>query len=96
MIMDIWYAARIPGTKVSAAGKRQKLSISFAKIPPYYREMVKRFMSRLVIKRSWSYCTEMMMYIRYFFETFYAHAYTHGFLERLSRQEIEKYLGGLL
>jgi integrase len=93
MKKDIWYAARIPGTKVSAAGKRQKLSISFAKIPPYYREMVKRFMSRLVIKRSWSYCTEMMMYIRYFFETFYAHAYTDGFLERLTRQDIEKYLG---
>ena len=50
-------------------------------------------MSRLVIKRSWSYCTEMMMYIRYFFEAFYAHAYTDGFLERLARQDIEKYLG---
>lgn len=90
---DVWYAARIPGTKVSAAGKREKLSISFERIPTYYREMVKRFMSRLVIKRSWSYCTEMMMYIRYFFEAFYAHAYTDGFLERLARQDIEKYLG---
>jgi integrase len=90
---DIWRAARIPGTKVSAAGKRQKLSISFVNIPLYYREMVKRFMSRLVIKRSWSYCVEMMMYVRYFFEAFYAHGYADGFLERLARQDIEKYLG---
>jgi len=93
MEKDIWHAARIPGTKVSAAGKREKPSISFVKIPPYYREMVKRFMSRLVIKRSWSYCTETIMYIRYFFEAFYAHGYAEGFLERLARSDIEKYLG---
>jgi len=90
---DIWRAARIPGTKISAAGKRQKPSISFGQIPAHYREMVKRFMGRLVIKRSWSYCAEMIMYIRYFFEAFYAHGYTDGFLERLARQDIEKYLG---
>lgn len=90
---DVWRVARISGTKVSAAGKRQKPSISFEKIPAYYREMVKRFMSRLVIKRSWSYCVEMIMYIRYFFETFYTHGYTDGFLERLARQDIENYLG---
>lgn len=93
MEKDVWYAAHIPGTKVSAAGKRRNLSISFVKIPPYYREMAKRFMSRLVIKRSWSYSAEMIMYIRYFFEAFYAHEYTDGFLERLARQDIEKYLG---
>ena len=90
---DIWRAARIPGTKVSAAGKRQKSSISFVNIPLYYREMVKRFMSRLVIKRSWSYCVEMMMYIRYFLGVFYDHGYTDGFLEKLTRSDIEKYLG---
>lgn len=93
MEKDVWHAARIPGTKVSATGKREKPSISFVKIPPYYREMVKRFMSRLVIKRSWSYCTEMIIYIRYFFDAFYAHGYTDGFLESLARQDIEKYLG---
>jgi integrase len=90
---DVWRAIRIPGAKISAAAKRQKVSMGFVEIPPCYREMVKRFMSRLVIKRSWSYCTEMIMYIRYFFKAFYAHAYTDGFLERLVRQDIEKYLG---
>lgn len=89
---DIWHASHIPGTKVSATGKRQKPSISFERIPTYYREMVKRFMNRLVIKRSWSYCTEMLLYIRYFFEAFYAYGYADGFLESLVRQDIEKYL----
>ncbi len=93
MEKDVWRAARIPGVKISAAAKRQKPSMNFENVPSHYREMAKRFMSRLVIKRSWSYCTEMMMYIRYFFRTFYAHGYTDGFLERLARQDIEKYVG---
>lgn len=90
---DVWYAASIPGVKISAAAKRQKPSMSFVKIPPCYREMVKRFMRRIVIKRSWSYCTEMMIYIRYFFGVFYGHGYLDGFLEKLTRADIEKYLG---
>jgi integrase len=93
MEKDVWHSACIPGVKISAAAKRQKASISFVKVPSYYREMVKRFMSRLVIKRSWSYCTEMMVYIRYFFEAFYEHGYADGFLEKLTRPDIEKYLG---
>ncbi len=90
---DVWRASRIPGTKISAAGKRGRASISFKNIPPYYRGMVKRFMGRLVIRRSWSYCNEMLMYIRYFFNVFYANGYTDGFFERLTRGDIEKYLG---
>jgi len=90
---DVWRAIRIPGAKISAAAKYQKPSMSFVKLPPCYREMVKRFMRRLVIKRSWSYCTEMMVYIRYFFEAFYDHEYTDGFLEKLTRLDFEKYLG---
>jgi integrase len=93
MEKDIWHIASIPGVKVSAAAKRQKHSMSFVKIPPCYREMVKRFMRRLVIKRSWSYCTEMMIYIRYFFGAFYGHGYMDGFLEKLTRPDVEKYLG---
>src|SRR5665647_280707 len=37
---DVWYAASIPGVKISAAAKRQKPSMSFVKIPPCYRETV--------------------------------------------------------
>jgi integrase len=93
MEKDIWRALHIPGTKVPAAGKHQKPSMSFVKLPSCYREMVKRFMRRLVIKRSWSYCTEMMLYIRYFFKAFYDHGYMDGFLEKLTRSDFEKYLG---
>jgi len=90
---DVWHADRIPGVKQSAAEKRVHHSMNFAEIPAYYREMVKRFMSRLIVRRSWSYCKEMLMYIRYFFGTFYGRGYQDGFFEGLSRQDMEQYLG---
>ena len=89
---DVWHALRIPGVKMSAAMKRQHPSMNFTEIPEAYRPMVKRFMKRLVIRRSWSYCKEMLMYIRYFFRVFYEHGHGDGFLEKLTRQDIEKYL----
>ena len=54
--------------------------------------MVKRFMKRLIIRRSWSYCRETLMYIRYFFKAFYRNGYSDGFLEKLNRQDVENYL----
>ena len=89
---EVWHALKIPGVKISAAAKRQYPTISFQEIPDAYRQSVKRFMKRLVIRRSWSYCREMLMYIRYFFNVFYRHSYTDGFLERLQRHDIENYL----
>lgn len=90
---DIWNADRIPGVKRSAAEKRVCHSVNFTEIPSYYRGMTKRFLSRLVVRRSWSYSTEMLMYIRYFFKVFYGHGYGDGFLEALSRKDVEAYLG---
>ena len=89
---DVWYALKIPGVKLSAAMKRQHPSMNFREIPDVYRESVKRFMKRLVIRRSWSYCKEMLMYIRYFFRVFYKKGYGDGFLEKLSCQDVENYL----
>lgn len=89
---DIWYALKIPGVKLSAAVKRTKPSMSFEEIPLYYRESVKRYMKTLIYRRSWSFCTEILMYIRYFYKSFYEHGYFDGFLENLSRSDIEKYL----
>lgn len=89
---DVWQALKIPGVKLSAAMKRQHPGMSFMEIPEAYRGSVKRFLKRLVVRRSWSYCKEMLMYIRYFFEAFYANGYADGFLERLSRQDVENYL----
>ena len=90
---DVWHALKIPGARISAAAKRGKPSMNFTEIPEYYRPTIKRFMKRLVIKRSWSYCTELLVYIRYFFRTFYEHGYTDGFLEDLSRKDMEEYFG---
>lgn len=89
---DVWHALRIPGVKLSAAMKRQHPSMNFTEIPGAYRPVVKRFMNRLIIRRSWSYCREMLMYIHYFFRMFYKNGYEDGFLEKLSRQDIENYL----
>lgn len=90
---DIWHADRIRGVKQSAAEKRLQHSINFKEIPEYYRKLVKRFMSRLIVRRSWSYCKEMLMYIRYFFKAFYEHGYVDGFFKELNRKDMEAYLG---
>ena len=89
---DIWHALRIPGVKLSAAIKHDQPTLKFAEIPEAYRPSVKRFMKRLIIRRSWSYCKEMLMYIRYFFRVFYKNSYEDGFLEKLNRQDVENYL----
>lgn len=89
---DKWYALQIPGVKISAAIKRTRPSICFDGIPAYYRESVKRYMKTLIYRRSWSFCCEILMYIRYFYKSFYAHGYRDGFQETLTRIDIEKYL----
>ena len=89
---DVWHAHKIPGVKISAAMKRQRPSMNFLELPDAYRMSVRRFMKRLVVRRSWSYCKEMLMYIRYFFHVFYERGYADGFLEELSRKDIENYL----
>ena len=89
---DIWYALRIPGIKLSAALKREQPTLKYTEIPEYYRAMVKRYMKRLIIRRSWSYCRETLMYVRYFFKAFYRNGYSDGFLEKLNRQDMENYL----
>lgn len=90
---DVWHAQLIPGVKLSAAIKRQKPSISFEKTPDYYKGSVKRYMKTLIYRRSWSFCTELLIYIRYFYQSFYTHGYKDGFQENLTRLDVEKYLG---
>ena len=89
---DVWYALKIPGVKLSATIKSTKPRMSFEELPHYYRESVKRYMKTLIYRRSWSLCTEILMYIRYFYKSFYGHGYGDGFLENLTRSDIEKYL----
>lgn len=89
---DEWNAFRIPGARLSATQRRKSVVLRFHSIPEYYRSGVKRYMRRLVIKRSWSHCTEMLRYIRGFFRLFYKHGYEDGFLKKLNRFDIERYL----
>ncbi len=89
---DRWHAEAIPGVKLSAAIKRTRYSLCFEEIPAYYRESVKRYLRTLIYRRSWSFCCEILMYIKYFYKTFYEHGYGDGFQENLSRTDIEKYL----
>lgn len=88
---DIWIVGRIAGVKQSAADKRNHY-LDFREVPEYYREMVKLYMARLIVRRSCSHCRDMLMYIRYFFREFYKHGYGDGFLEALERKDMEKYL----
>jgi len=90
---DVWKALNIRGIKISAAAKRQKSSMSFEEIPEYYKASVKHYMKMLIYRRSWSFCTELLVYLRYFYKSFYGHGYTDGFQEKLSRKNIEEYLG---
>lgn len=90
---DVWIAVNIPGARLSAAERSgTKRVLNFHDIPRYYREMTKRFLRSLVTRRSWSYCCEILMYIRYFFSVFYEHGYSDGFLKKLVREDVEKYL----
>ena len=89
---DAWYAARIPGARVSAVQKRSAAALRFDSVPVFYKGTVKRYMRRLVIKRSWSYCSEKLRYIRNFFDVFYTNGYGDGFLKKPSRFDVERYL----
>ena len=89
---DVWRPKRIPGAKLSATQMRTAGPMHFEDIPEYYRESIKRYMKRLVIKRSWTHCSEMLRYIRNFFRLFYENGYEDGFLEELNRYDVESYL----
>ena len=89
---DVWNVLRLSGVRQSAAERRSSHSMNFREIPEYYRPMVKRFLSRLIVRRSWSFSKEMLMYIRYFFRVFYKHGYTDGFFKEISRKDMEEYL----
>ena len=89
---DLWRALRIPGARLSAAQKRAKPTLRFTDIPEFYKEAVKRYLRRMVVKRSWSHCSEMLRYVRTFFRLFYENRYEDGFLKNLNRFDIEKYL----
>ena len=93
---DIWYATKINGIRISATAKNDKGSINFKEIPSVYREMIKRYFRTLITRRSWSFCLELLIYLRYFFKVFYKHDYQDGFLKKLNREDMENYYGWVM
>ena len=90
---DIWYLKNIIGAKKSGATQsRQTNCLNFNYIPKYYRETVKRYYRTLITKKSFSHCFCILNIINYFFDVFYKNGYSDGFIEVLSRNDIEKYL----
>lgn len=89
---DIWYSKNIKGSKVPASGvKGGNTRLNFSAIPSYYRNTVKRYFLTIITKKSWSTCYEYLLRIDYFFDYFYKNGYSDGFLEILTRLDIEKY-----
>lgn len=90
---DIWYSKNIKGAKIPASGAKGGIaSLNFNNIHIYYRETVKRYFKSIVTKKSWSHCYEILNHLNYFFNKFYANEYENGFIENLSRKDIENYL----
>jgi integrase len=91
---DIWYSKNIKGAKIPASGANngKNNQINFNEIPAYYRNTVKRYFKTIITKKSWSHCHEILSYLRYFFDKYYFNNYTDGFIEKLSRKDIENYL----
>lgn len=90
---DIWYAKNIQGVKYNASATKSGTNcLNFTFIPVYYRELVKKYFRTIITKKSFSHCYNILTYLNYFFKSFYKRKYKDGFLENLSREDIEKYI----
>lgn len=91
---DIWYSKNINGAKIPASGANHSNNnlVNFTKISIYYREAVKRYFKTIITKKSWNHCFQILNHLNYFFEKFYSNGYEDGFIENLSRKDIERYL----
>lgn len=89
---DIWYSKNIKGAKLNATSNRKASCLNFNEIPIYYRETVKRYVKTIITKKSWSHCFNILLYLRYFFNYFYSKGYNDGFIENLSRKDIEDFI----
>ena len=91
---DIWYSKNIVGAKIPASGANNAINnqINFSYIPIYYRDMIKRYFKTIITKKSWNHCYQILNNLNYFFDIFYSNGYTDGFIENLSRKDIENYL----
>jgi len=87
---DTWNANNIKGARIPATFRTAQLD--FTEIPKYYREEIKRYFLTIITKKSWTNCSSYLVYLKYFFDKFYANEYKDGFLENINRADIEKYI----
>ena len=87
---DVWNIKNIKGARISASVKTGRLS--FQDIPDYYRNDIKRYFATIITRKSYYTCSEYLSTIKFFFKMFYENGYKDGFLENLSRNDVEKYL----
>ncbi len=92
---DIWYSKNIKGLKIRATQNRKSSSLNFNEIPEYYKETVKRYFRHIIWKKSFDHCFNILVYLRYFFKFYYSLGYKDGFIESLTRTDIEKYVSFL-
>ncbi|ALB44088.1 tyrosine-type recombinase/integrase [Clostridium beijerinckii] len=89
---DIWYSKNIKGAKLNATSNRKTNNLNFNDIPKYYRETVKRYFKTIITKKSWSHCFNILVYLKFLFNSFYSDGYKDGFIENLTRNDIENFL----
>ncbi|MGN2349293.1 tyrosine-type recombinase/integrase [Clostridium cagae] len=91
---DIWYSKNIKGAKIPASGANNGINnqLNFNDIPIYYRKTVKDYFKTIITKKSWNHCHQILQHLKYFFNKFYSQGYADGFIENLSRYDIESYL----
>ncbi len=87
---DVWYARNIKGARLSASVRTGRLD--FTIIPEYYKEGIKKYFRAMIIRKSYRVCAEQLSIIKFFFRIFYQHGYEDGFLENLTRDDVEKYI----
>ncbi|AJA49370.1 transposase [Clostridium pasteurianum DSM 525 = ATCC 6013] len=91
---DIWYSKNINGAKIPASGANNGVNnqLNFSTIPIYYRETIKKYFKTIITKKSWNHCCQILNNLNYFLNKFYSNGYIDGFIEHLSRKDIENYL----
>ncbi|MBY6899715.1 tyrosine-type recombinase/integrase [Clostridium botulinum] len=89
---DIWHSKNIKGVKINATQGKHSNCLDFTRTSKYYRETIKKYFKTIITKKSFDHCRNILLTTDCFFSTFYEMGYTDGFLENLTRLDIEKYL----
>lgn len=90
---DIWNCKIIKGTRFPAGGySNGSFVLDFTPINEYYRDTVKRYLKTIITKRSYKHCERTLMMVKYFFNYFHLKECREGFLENLTRKDIEDFI----